>query len=117
MVSRFSPCSMRASEPLKSKRLEISLFACSTAFFTSCWFTCETMSKEGMRLAVVEPLHVLDPAQRGGADPVEVGRRVVERINREIERAPANEEERRARQQVLGGLAAARLGHARALQH
>jgi hypothetical protein len=24
------------------------LFACSTAFFTSCWLTCETMSKEGM---------------------------------------------------------------------
>src|ERR1044071_5137445 len=39
---------MRASEPLKSKRLVISLFACSTAFFTSWWSTCETMSKEGI---------------------------------------------------------------------
>src|SRR5688572_5964300 len=47
-VRASSFCSTRASEPLKSKRFEISLLVCSTAFFTSCWSTCETMSKEGI---------------------------------------------------------------------
>src|SRR5207237_4654204 len=42
-------CSTRASAPWKSKRLLISLLVCSTAFFTSCSFTCETMSNDGMR--------------------------------------------------------------------
>src|SRR5882672_2941830 len=39
---------MRASEPLKSKRFAISLFAWSTAFFSSTLLTSETMSKEGI---------------------------------------------------------------------
>src|SRR3954463_14487550 len=109
---------MRASEPLKSKRLAISLFAWSTAFLTSGWFTCETMSKEGMAgLPVVQPLHVLDPAQRGGADPVEVGRRVVGRIERQVEHAAAHQQQRGAGQQVLRArLAARRVGQPRALE-
>src|SRR5438105_4190077 len=44
---------MRASEPLKSKRLVISLLACSTAFLTSCRSTWDTMSKEGIGSSLV----------------------------------------------------------------
>jgi hypothetical protein len=47
-VSASSACSMRASDPLKSKRLAISLLACSTAFFTSWRSTWETTSNEGI---------------------------------------------------------------------
>src|SRR2546427_587625 len=39
---------MRASEPLKSKRFAISLFAWSTAFFSSTLLTSEMISNEGM---------------------------------------------------------------------
>ena len=44
----------RESEPLKSKRVETSLFVCSTAFLTSCLSTSETMSNEGMVEALGE---------------------------------------------------------------
>ncbi len=49
-VSVLSACSTRASEPLKSKRVETSLLVWSTALRTSTWFTSETMSNEGMRV-------------------------------------------------------------------
>src|SRR5207302_744492 len=39
---------MRASEPLKSKRFAISLFAWSSAFFSSTLLASETISKEGI---------------------------------------------------------------------
>src|SRR3972149_851885 len=39
---------MRASEPLKSKRVEISLLAWSTAFLSSTLLTSEVISKDGM---------------------------------------------------------------------
>src|SRR5471032_2292141 len=47
-VSSFSLCSTRASLLLKSKRVEISLLDCSTAFFTSIISASETTSNDGM---------------------------------------------------------------------
>src|SRR6478672_6157217 len=47
-VSCVSACSTRASDPLKSKRLLISLFAWSTALRSSTRLTSETISKLGM---------------------------------------------------------------------
>src|SRR5262249_53110176 len=50
---------MRASEPLKSKRFAISLFAWSTAFLSSTLLISETMSKEGMAGRLYRTLTVL----------------------------------------------------------
>src|SRR5438105_7111817 len=47
-VSSLSFCSMRAAEPLKSKRVPISFAVWSTAFFTSTRFGSKTVSKLGM---------------------------------------------------------------------
>src|SRR5882672_6694199 len=69
---------MRASEPLKSKRFEISSFAWSTAFFSSTLLASETMSKEGMAaLAIANAeLYFGHRATRGpdDADQVLLGR-------------------------------------------
>jgi hypothetical protein len=49
----FSLCSMRASDPLKSKRVETSLLVWSIALLTSAWSASETMSNEGVAGAII----------------------------------------------------------------
>src|SRR6185503_2881345 len=68
-------------------------------------------------LSIVEALDILDPPQRGAADPFHVGGRVVEGIEREVDGTAAHEQESGARQEVLRTVAPALLRHASALQH
>src|SRR5579885_3697315 len=98
---------MRASEPLKSKRLAISLLVCSTAFFTSWRSTWETMSKEGMAFLAVEALQVLDPARGRGLDPLRIGGEVAARVDGELQHLAVDEQQGRGREQVGAGPLAA----------
>src|SRR5690606_28494047 len=52
IVRRLPPSSILASEPLKSKRFEISLFDWSTAFRSSTVSAWQTTSNEGMGLSL-----------------------------------------------------------------
>src|SRR4051794_6223927 len=62
----FSFSSRRASDPLKSKRLAISLLAVSTAFFSSTALASHRMSNDGMTFSSCAACRrlVFDPAQQ-----------------------------------------------------
>src|SRR5512135_3530861 len=98
---------MRASEPLKSKRLAISRFACSSAFFTSCLSTCETMSKDGMPgsgLVAVQALEVRDPAPGRVLDPGDILGRVVAAVHRQAQGLALEQQQCGRRDRVARGL-------------
>src|SRR5262245_62044081 len=70
----------------------------------------------GLWLTGVKTFQVVDPAGRGGADPLQIGGLFVNRVDREGQRLAAHQQQRGARQEVRRPLEEAALV-ARALQH
>src|SRR5689334_22636336 len=64
---------------------------CANALETTANATATSHFMRGS-LSIVEALDVLDPPQGGAADPVHVGWRVVQRIEREVDRAAAHQQ-------------------------